>query len=245
VVAVSTKVQVSEDLGRMGAEVARAFAAAAKESVRKRGRFTVALSGGRTPEPFYRELAASARAGIPWNEVHLFWSDERFVAPDDPESNYRMVRETMLAPLGPAIPEANVHRPQMELDDPDECARRYETHLRAFFGSSPPRFDWILLGLGDDGHVASLFPGSSTLDERRRLFVAVRGAPKPPPIRLTMTLPLINAGRDVHFLVSGADKREILYRVLGMSGGDLPAQRVHPDEGTLHWWLDRLAAARA
>jgi 6-phosphogluconolactonase len=242
VAAAGTKLRVEHDVERLALAVARAFVEAAKVAVRERGRFTVALSGGHTPVPLYRALAAAPPGDISWADVHLFWSDERFVSPDAAESNYRMARETLLS--GVSIPAENVHRPETELDDPGESARRYEDDIRAFFGSSPPRLDWILLGLGEDGHVASLFPGSSALEERQRIVLAVRDAPKPPATRLTMTLPLIDAGREIHFLVSGRDKQEILYRVLGASDGPLPAQRVHPTEGIVHWWVDRLAATR-
>lgn len=237
--AVNTELKVFDDVGALAVELVRRFTRAAGAAVRERGRFAVALSGGRTPEPVYRQLAANGTGAIPWSAIHLFWSDERFVAPDDEQSNYRMVRELLLSSV--AISASNVHRLATELPDPDETARKYEEHLRAFFGSSEPRFDWVFLGLGEDGHVASLFPGSPALEENQRLVVAVRGAPKPPPVRLTMTLPLLNAAREVHFLVCGREKRSILTRVLAGPGGELPAQRIRPTEGRLCWWVDRLA----
>jgi 6-phosphogluconolactonase len=244
-VGTSTSLKVAQDLDEIAFELAARFAEAARKEVREQGRFTVALSGGRTPEPLYRRIASTFAGGIPWKGVHLFWSDERFVPADDEASNYRMAREAMLKAI--AIPEANVHRPSTGPgDDPDESARRYEERIRSFLGPSPspspPRFDWILLGLGEDGHVASLFEGSPALEERERLVVAVRDAPKPPPVRLTMTLPLINAGREIHFLVSGREKNAILYRVLRGSDPGLPAVRVRPERGSLYFWVDRSAA---
>jgi 6-phosphogluconolactonase len=239
--AVDTSIRVLDDLDAVADEVARAFARASRDAVRERRRFRVALSGGHTPEPVYRALGSSLREEVPWESVHVFWSDERFVPADDENSNYRMARETLLSPA--SVPESNVHRPATEGFSPEESARRYEARIRDLFAEPMPRFDWILLGIGEDGHVASLFPGSPVLREKKRLVAAVHNAPKPPPVRLTMTLPLLNAGREVHVLASGREKRAILERVLG--GGSrrtLPAQRVRPLQGTLHWWLDRAAA---
>ena len=240
-VSTSTYLRVLEGLEELSAAAAGAFAEAARRAVRERGRFSAALAGGGTPRTLYRSLAAGFRDSIPWSGVHLFWSDERFVPPEDPDSNYRMVRDSLLE-LVP-VPEGNVHRPETELGDPDDCARRYEDALRSFFDPEPPRFDWMLLGLGEDGHVASLFPGAEALEERRRLILAVRDSPKPPRVRLTMTLPLINQSREIHFLVSGRGKHGILFDVLRGSENGLPARRVEPGKGSLHWWLDRAAAA--
>ena len=237
----STYLRVFKDLEELSAAAAGAFAEAARRAVRERGRFSVALAGGGTPRTLYRSLATDFRGAIPWSGVHLFWSDERFVPPEDPDSNYRMVRDSLLEHV--PVPEKNVHRPETEHDDPEECARRYESALHSFFDPEPPRFDWMLLGLGEDGHVASLFPGAEALEERRRLILAVRGSPKPPRVRLTMTLPLINQSRQIHFLVSGRGKHRILFDVLRGSVNGLPARRVRPGKGSLHWWLDRYAAA--
>jgi 6-phosphogluconolactonase len=244
VAAASTSIylRVFKDLEELSAAAAGAFADAARDAVRERGRFSVALAGGGTPRTLYRSLAAGFRDSIPWSGVHLFWSDERFVPPEDPDSNYRMVRDSLLDRV--PVPEGNVHRPETEHDNPEESARRYERALRTFFDPEPPRFDWMLLGLGEDGHVASLFPGAEALEERRRLVVAVRDSPKPPRVRLTMTLPLINQSREIHFLVSGRGKHRILFDILRGSVNGLPARRVQPEEGSLHWWLDRRAAAR-
>jgi 6-phosphogluconolactonase len=237
----STYLQVFEDLEELSAAAAEAFAESARRAVRERGRFSVALAGGGTPRTLYRCLAAGFRDSIPWSGVHLFWSDERFVPPEDPDSNYRMVRESLLELVG--VPEGNVHRPETDLDDAEESALRYERALRSFFGPEPPRFDWMLLGLGEDGHVASLFPGAEALEERERLVVAIRDSPKPPRARITMTLPLINQSRETHFLVSGREKHGILFDVLRGAVNGLPARRVQPRKGSLHWWLDRDAAA--
>ena len=192
--------------------MSRAVARALVEAVSACARFTIALSGGGTPKTLYRLLATDFREKIPWERVHLFWSDERYVAPDHPDSNIGMVRKELMD--GVSIPEANVHAPRTDLADPDDAARLYEEDVRSLLGYEP-RFDWMLLGLGDDGHVASLFPGSAAVDERDRLVVAVRDSPKPPPIRLTVTPPLINLSREIHMLVAGASKRHALEKFAG------------------------------
>ena len=192
----------------MGFAVARAFVDAASASER----FAVALMGGSTPESFYQHLAAEFADQVPWARVQLFWSDERYLAPDHPDSNVGMARKTFIDAV--PIPEANVHAPRTDLSDPDDAARLYEEDVRSLLGHEP-RFDWMLLGLGEDGHVASLFPGGAALEERGRLVVAVRDSPKPPPVRLTMTPSLINLSREIHMLVAGATKHHALMELTG------------------------------
>jgi len=194
---------VSADREAMSQAVARALG----EDVSGCTRFTIALSGGGTSTTLYRLLATDFREQIPWERVHLFWSDERYVAPEHPESNIGMVRKELID--GVPIPEANVHAPRTDLEEPDDAARLYEEDVRRLLGYDP-RFDWMLLGLGEDGHVASLFPDSAAVEERDRLVVAVRDSPKPPSLRLTMTPPLINRSREIHMLVAGASKRHAL-----------------------------------
>ena len=214
-----------EDREAMGRAVAAAFveAAQAVES------FTVALAGGRTVEPLYRCLA-ELQGEVPWERVHVFWSDERYVSPTDPDSNVRMARELLLNHV--PIPEENVHAPRTDLAEPGEAARRYEETLREH------SLDWVLLGLGEDGHVASLFPGRPELAEKQRIVVAVHDSPKPPPIRLTLTPAAINAAREVHLLVAGAPKRVALEAVLDGKVLDWTA-------GNVMIWTDRQAAALA
>jgi 6-phosphogluconolactonase len=179
-----------------------------------------------------------------WDRVHFFFSDERWVPFDHPDSNYRMVRETLLDPIG--APNANVHLPLIDLCGPDEAAVRYEKEIRDYFGSEEPRLDWVLLGLGEDGHIASLFPRSAALAEAERWVVAVRESPKPPPLRLTMTLPLINGASQVHFMVSGEEKAGALAATLeGPRFLDaLPASLVEPFEKASTWWVDEAATRR-
>ena len=214
-----------EDREAMGRAVAAAFveAAQAVES------FTVALAGGRTVEPLYRCLA-ELQGEVPWERVHVFWSDERYVSPTDPDSNVRMARELLVNHV--PIPEENVHAPRTDLAEPGEAARRYEETLREH------SLDWVLLGLGEDGHVASLFPGRPELAEKQRIVVAVHDSPKPPPIRLTLTPAAINAAREVHLLVAGAPKRVALEAVLDGKVLDWTA-------GNVMIWTDRQAAALA
>ena len=179
-----------EDPEVMGRAVALAFVEAAQAAES----FTVALAGGRTPEPLYRSLASELRDEVPWERVHVFWSDERYVSPTELMSNVRLAHEILLDQV--PIPENNVHAPRTDLTDPGEAAQRYEETLRERSG-----LDWVLLGLGEDGHVASLFPGRPELEERQRMIVAVHDSPKPPPVRLTLTPAAINAAREVHLLV--------------------------------------------
>lgn len=200
----------------------------------------VCLAGGSTPQRLYELLPAPPyRDAFPWERVHWFWGDERFVPREDERSNYRMVRQALLdrAP----VPEANVH-PIPTSFTPREAAAAYERELRRFYGADTldparPLFDATLLGLGEDGHTASLFPGTAALEERARWVVAVEGV-KPEP-RITLTYPPLESSREAAFLVTGAGKRDIVRRV--RAGADLPAARLHP-VGRLRWFLDREAA---
>lgn len=203
------------------------------EAIETRGQFTLALSGGTTPRLLYMRMAEEPR--FDWQRTHLFWSDERCVPPDDPQSNYRLAHEALLSKI--AIPTGHVHRMKGELL-PAQGADEYEADLKAFFGEERARFDLILLGLGDDGHTASLFPGTAALKEEDRRVVA-NYVPRLDSWRLTLTYPLLNAARRVAFLVSGAGKRQILDDVLeGVYVPDLlPAQGVEPADGALVWFI--------
>jgi len=205
------------------------------------GPFRVSLSGGSTPKTLYALLASAAfRERFPWQRVSWYWGDERFVPVDHPESNYRMTREAMLAKV-PAPPQ-NIH-PVPTDGTPDEAAARYERTLQAAYGASVldpkrPLFDITLLGLGPDGHTASLLPGEPVLDERRRWVAAVsHGRPE---ARITMTYPAIESSRHVAFLVAGAEKAAILGAIRA-GGSEVPAARVRP-VGELVWFADRAAA---
>lgn len=196
---------------------------------RRDGRIVVALSGGSTPRRLYELLAAAPRRErVPWQRIHWFWGDERFVPPDHPDSNARMARDAMLSRV--AIPDGNIHAVPTQGLTPEDAARAYEQELAAIHGGNrleptQPLFDLTLLGLGSDGHTASLFPGSVALAERQRWVVAVTGA-KPEP-RITLTYPALDSSRSMGFLVAGEGKRAVLARALAGDLG-LPAARVAP-----------------
>ncbi len=230
------EVRVYPDAPTLARGVAQHIVTLAIDAIAQEKRFTMALAGGSTPRPAYATLAEARYAGrLDWSRVHLFWGDERCVPSEDPRSNYRMARETLLEAV--PIPEENVHRMRGELP-PEEAAARYAEVLASCFGPSPvPRFDLMLLGLGEDGHTASLFPGSPALEERERWVVA-QYVERLAEWRLTLTLPVLNAAKNVAFVVSGAEKREILAKVWSEAGVQLPAARVRPDAGRLRWFVD-------
>ena len=217
----------------------------ANQAVKERGKFTIALSGGSTPKSLFNLLATNARATLPWDRMYFFWGDERHVPPTDPDSNYRMADETMLSKI--PVPAGNVFRIEAENPSADAAADAYEKTLRKFFQLEPeavPRFDLILLGMGPDGHTASLFPGTAALQEKKRLVVA-NWVEKLKTHRLSFTLPVLNAGRCVAFLVSGMDKATTLKTVLeeDVPAEQYPAKLVKPTAGKLIWLVDRAAAS--
>jgi 6-phosphogluconolactonase len=218
------------------------FLALAKQAIDKRGVFSVALSGGSTPESLYRALVDSAvQAQINWQKVHLFWGDERNVPASDPDSNYRMVNEALMKHI--AIPAENVHRVPTEMTV-TEAAIAYEKDLRLFFPGDWPRFDLVLLGMGEDGHTASLFPHSEGLADEKRWFIA-NFAPKRDFWRLTLTKNAINAARHVLVLVKGAHKAPMLAQVLrgDFNPIEKPIQSINPVDGQLTWLLDEDVAS--
>jgi 6-phosphogluconolactonase len=224
---------------------AELVASTASEAITERGRFTIALSGGSTPKNLYNLLATNARSSLPWDRMFFFFGDERHVPPTDPESNYRMANEAMLSKV-PVAP-GNVFRVEAEKPDAGAAATAYEQTLRKFFALEAgqiPAFDLILLGMGPDGHTASLFPGTEALQEKSKLFVA-NWVEKLKTHRLTLTLPVLNAARCVAFLVSGTDKAPVLKSVLegDAPGEQYPAKLVRPAQGKLIWLLDRAAAS--
>jgi 6-phosphogluconolactonase len=224
---------------------AEEFVAQATTAVNAQGRCTVALSGGSTPRSLYNLLATTYRERLPWQKMFFFWGDERHVPPDSAESNYRMADEALLSRV--PIPAGNVFRVAGEDPDAARAAQKYEQTLREFFrlpAAGYPRFDLILLGMGPDGHTASLFPGTAALGEKSRLVVA-NWVDKFKTDRITFTLPVINEARMVMFLVSGSDKTQALREVLeGRQSPELfPSKLVNPEKGKLIWLVDRTAAA--
>ena len=228
-----------EALAERGAEL---FAEAAAGAVESRGRFRVALAGGRTPTLLHQLLSAPPWVDlVPWRATHVFFGDERCVHECSPERNDLVAREALFSVVD--LPPENVHR--IETVRPD-AAEAYERTVRESFGppeSGTPVFDLVFLGIGSDGHTASLFPGRPELDEAERLVVKVVGAPQPPPNRITMTLPLLNRARLVVLLATGRKKAEIVARAVA---GDpaVPAARVAPVKGRRVWLVDEEAASR-
>lgn len=233
------QVEVLEDAQALARRAADWLLASARA---KRGLFTVALSGGSTPRGLYGLLARTPyRDAFPWQSTHWFWGDERFVPHDHPDSNYRMAREALLAHV-PA-PETNIHPIPTEHTNPADSAASYERQLKVYYGAAAldperPLFDVVLLGLGQDGHTASLFPGTAILDERKHWAGAVIGAKA--EARITLTFPALESTGKAVFLVEGNGKRAVLERLF-RGEADLPAARLQP-VGTLHFFLDRAAA---
>jgi len=236
----SASIDICDSPAALATRAADGFASACEQAIRERGRFAVALSGGTTPRAMLEALAERALA---WPNIHFFWSDERCVGPEDPDSNYGMARAALLDRAG--VPPPNVHRMKGELE-PRAGARDYSEALRVFF-TAWPIFDLVYLGLGPDGHTASLFPGTTALDVTDETCVANRvGGQVPSPWRLTLTYPTINAARRVRFLVEGAKKADILKQVVegAQDVERYPAQGIAPGSGDLRWLIDAAAAAR-
>jgi len=239
------EVVVLPDLIAVARETAGRIAVVARESVAARGSFTIALSGGATPRALFEELAGEDYCeAVDWSATKVLWSDERCVPPDHADSNYRVAYETLLSKVD--LPPHQVYRIRGE-DEPESAALEYEQIVRREVTSREdlPAFDVILLGMGTDGHTASLFPGTRALREQARLVVA-NEVPKLDAHRITFTIPLINAALNVMFLVAGTDKAEVLRAVLeGAYHPDvLPSQQVRPLRGRLTWLVDRSAAER-
>lgn len=237
------RVHAAPDARAASAVLAESFAARAVEAVRARGRFSVALTGGSGPVQAYRLLGEEPlRSRVPWEGVHLFWGDERCVPPGHARSNFRMANEAFISRV--PIPPANVHRMRGELRA-SEGAEAYARELAAFFGPGVPRFDLIHLGVGPDGHVASLFPFSAALAERNRTVTAGLHLPLGEP-RITLTLPVLNAAARIELPVMGAEKAAIAWAVLRgpIDPYRFPAQFLRPVDGDMVWVMDAAAASR-
>jgi 6-phosphogluconolactonase len=240
---IDVEVQILTDIDELSRAAASEFIRQGHRAVKERGRFSVVLSGGSTPKSLYSLLANdfSLQKEVPWDQTHFFWGDERHVPPDHPESNYRMARETMLSKI--AILSENVHRIRSENPNAQQAAEEYEETVRTFFlleAGELPRFDFVLLGMGLDGHTASLFPRTEALREQRRLVVA-NWVETFHTHRITMTLPALNQAAFILFLVSGQEKAEALRQVLEEKGQEtpLPSQLIRPTHGRLLWLVDR------
>lgn len=239
------EIRVLDTPDALAEAAAATIVAAACEAVAAGGRFTVALAGGATPRASYARLAAPPHAAnMPWDRTFVFFGDDRGVSPDHPESNYRMAHETLLSKV--PVPAGQVFRLRAEADDPEAAAAEYARTIAEVFGlrrGEQPRFDLVLLGVGIDGHTASLFPGSPALKEVFRAVAAVHVAAAIIPQRFTLTFPVLNAAARVVFLVSGPEKAKIVRAALGPQGTSVPAGMVRPHDGRLTWLVDRDAAA--
>jgi 6-phosphogluconolactonase len=235
------KIEVYPDLSQLYTAVADFFADRSRETVARFGKCTLALPGGTTPRGLYALLSREPyRSLVPWPQVHVFWGDERCVPKNDCRSNYRLAYELLLAPL--SVPELNVHRVVVENIPSPQAAERYEKHLRQFFQLAPgqfPMFDLILLGMGPDGHTASLFPQGPELKVVDRLVTWSQKDPSSPE-RVTLTLQTINRARNVAFLIAGSDKATALRSVLD-EDRSFPAALVKPDNHQLTFFVDEAA----
>ena len=237
------------DADALAQAAASALVRLVRLAVSERGSASIALSGGSTPKKLYTLLASDpACADAPWDKVDFFFGDERHVPPDNDDSNFLMVKKSLLSTN--VIPADRVHRLRAELPSADEAASDYEKEMQAFFGENQrldgfPRFDLILLGMGPDGHTASLFPGSPALAEKKRWVVA-NPVEKFKTDRITFTHPVLNAAREIHLLVAGKDKAEMISQILGLNQNHppYPVQRVEPVAGKKIWMLDDAAAAQ-
>ena len=234
-------IRIYDDLETLSLAAAELFALEARQVVQAHGRFTVALAGGSTPSRTYELLAQEPfREQVPWQHTHIFWGDERCVPADDPRNNARMARQTLLDHV--PIPSSHVH-PMICTSSPQTAAKEYEALLRGFFVGGSPRFDLVVLGLGENGHTASLFPGTSVLEDQQH-WVAEVHVTEEGLNRLTLTAAAINQAALVVFLVSGAGKAHILRKVLkeAQAPGSIPARLIKPVDGGLLWLVDRDAA---
>jgi len=238
-------VAVYPDLDTISQQAAQYIVRVANEAIVTRGRFTIALSGGNTPKKLYSLLGSEPyRSQIDWKLVDIFWSDERCVPPDSPDSNYRMAHEVLLSQI--QIPAPQVHRMPADAPGRDAACLAYTQEMQRVLGTNGiPNFDLIQLGMGPEGHTASLFPHQPSLHETERLVIPV-SVPKPPHDRLTFTPPILNAARNVLFLVTGADKADALHAVLEgeYNPDEYPAQIVRPPNGEVTWMVDTAAAQK-
>jgi 6-phosphogluconolactonase len=236
-------IAIYPDIDTLSHDATQHIVRIANESIATYGHFTMALSGGTTPRKTYELLGSEPYSRqINWTLVHIFWGDERSVPPESPDSNYRMAHEILLSKI--PVPAVQVHRMLANEPDRDVASQEYvEDMQRVFATDDIPSFDLIQLGMGPEGHTASLFPHQEALHEERRLVMPV-SVPKPPPDRLTFTPPLLNAARNILFLVTGSDKADALHAVLEgpYQPDEYPTQIVRPPNGEVVWMVDTAAA---
>jgi 6-phosphogluconolactonase len=234
--------RVFASLPALNFALAEAVASTINSCVRSQGRCAIALAGGDTPRGLYALLATDFKKHIPWKKLHVFWGDERLVPPGDPQRNDRMAREMLLDRV--PCPKRQIHAMATRTyQSPADAAREYEETMRQYFSDGRPRFDLVTLGLGAEGHTASIFPQSPALEERERWVCAVR-VPANPADRLTLTLPVFNHAANVYFLVTGASKGRALGAAMDPTTNPkrCPAAAIHPVDGIVTWWADAPAA---
>ena len=230
--------KIYADIAELSREVARHFREAAEQAIAARGQFSCALTGGSAAKAIYGRLAEEK---IDWSRVHIFWGDERMVAYDHADSNFRLAKDTLLGKV--AIPQANLHPMPIDPNDSARHAAEHEAELRRVLGD-PPVLDLVHLGMGPDGHVCSLFPGHKLLDERKLWVAPIHDSPKPPPNRYTLTLPALFAARQIWFLVGGAEKAGAAREAIEDPQSRLPAAIVHRGTAPVTWMMDRAAAGQ-
>ncbi len=239
------QVVIYPDTNTLSHEAAQYIVRLANEAIVSHGRFSIALSGGSTPRVLYGLLGDEPyRNQINWSQVEIFWSDERCVPPDSSDSNYQLAQEVLFSKL--SISASQIHRMPADKPDRDAASLEYTQEMQRAFGTDGiPSFDLLQLGMGPEGHTASLFPHQPSLHEQQRLVMPVN-VPKPPPPRLTFTPPLLNAAKHVLFLVTGSDKADAVQAVLegGYQPEEYPAQIVRPPHGDVTWMLDTAAAGK-
>jgi 6-phosphogluconolactonase len=235
------RVEIYDNADGLFRAASEKIAAMLEAALRERGTASFVLTGGNTPKPFYELLAVSPyHERLDWSHIQFFWGDERCVPPDSPESNYGVAWKALISKL--PVASENVHRIPGEMDDPEKAALQYEAEIRRIIpDSSPPSFDVVLLGMGEDGHTASIFPGTHWNEER--WVVAIHATGRLTTNRVTMTPRLLNAARNVLFLISGAAKAKALAGVLEDPASDYPAKRIQPPSGNLTWMVDKEAAS--
>jgi 6-phosphogluconolactonase len=235
-------IKIFDSLDKLVGALASQIADDVQSVLEEKEHFDMVLAGGKSPRPLYEHLAKYYSEKIAWEKIRFFWSDERYLPPDDPRSNYGMARESLLDHV--PINKANIFPFQTSYDDPAEASDAYEKLLKGLFNSEWPHFDLMLLGLGEDCHIASLFPHTVTLGEQVR-WVVTSLSPEEPVQRLSLTLPVISGSKKICFLATGARKTEAVKRVLSMERieiEDCPARGVRPTAGEIFWWLDKEAA---
>lgn len=236
------KILIFDDTKEMSEFALNKWREIAQGAIKRYGRFTVALSGGKTPLPFYKSLVSYGK-GLPWNKTHIFLVDERFVPHDDPDSNFGMINKTLFSKID--IPAVNIH-PIYTDGTANDATEKYEEDIRNFFELKAgliPQFDLIILGIGEDGHTASLFPNHEALSERWRLACAV-SYPGAKYKRITLSLPVINNAKTIVYLATGSNKAPIINEIIEKRNTNLPVVLVKPNDGELYYLMDKYAASK-